>query len=295
MSHVTEPAVAAARSAVVGAAADRGSGLCPLVYRVASRVRETEDVVTVGLEPVGPSASPFRAGQFHMLTAFGIGEVAISVSGTPGTEGPLEHTIRDVGAVSRALARAPVGSVVGLRGPFGTDWGVAGLEGVDVVVVAGGIGLAPLRGAIHQLARRRGSATLTVLVGARTPAQLVFSEDVELWRARGADVRITVDAAAPGWDGAVGVVTGLLPRPLREASRTVALLCGPEVMMRFAAADLVELGVDPARVRVSLERNMQCGAGVCGHCQLGPLLLCRDGPVVSYGHVVAELMGQDER
>ncbi len=272
-----------------------GTSLWPLPYRVAWRRRETADVVTVALEPVGAAAAPYRAGQFHMLTAFGVGEVAISVSGTPGTPGPIEHTIRDVGAVSHALGHAPVGALLGLRGPFGTDWGVDDLADRDVLVIAGGIGLAPLRGAIHQLSQRRGTGSLTVLVGARDPDQLVFTADMEQWRARGATVLCTVDAAAPGWRGEVGIVTTLLTRLALAPERTVALLCGPEVMMRFAAADLVDLGLHPDRIRVSLERNMQCGAGICGHCQLGPLLLCRDGPVLPYGGTVAALLGQQER
>lgn len=284
-----DPAVEPARDAVDGAS------LCPLAYRVSWRRRETADVVTVALEPVSGAAVPYRAGQFHMLTAFGVGEVAISVSGVPGTPGPVEHTIRDVGAVSHALSHAPVGTLVGLRGPFGTDWGVEDLADHDVLVIAGGIGLAPLRGAIHQLSRRRGAGSLTVLVGARGPDQLVFDDDMDQWRERGADVRCTVDAAAPGWHGEVGIVTTLLTRLTLDPARTVALLCGPEVMMRFAAADLVDLGLDAGRIRVSLERNMQCGAGLCGHCQLGPLLLCRDGPVVTYGGTVAALVGQQER
>jgi len=272
-----------------------GTSLYPLAYRVSWRRRETADVVTVALEPVGSAAAAYRAGQFHMLTAFGVGEVAISVSGTPGTPGPVEHTIRDVGAVSHALSHAPEGTVLGLRGPFGTDWGVEDIADRDVLVIAGGIGLAPLRGAIHQLSRRRGTGALTVLVGARGPEQLVFQTDMEQWRERGANVLCTVDAAAPGWRGDVGIVTTLLARLTLDPQRTVALLCGPEVMMRFAAADLVDLGLDPGQIRVSLERNMQCGAGICGHCQLGPLLLCRDGPVVTYGGAVADLLGQQER
>lgn len=282
-----------ARTAERPAAA--GTSLVPLVHRIAWRRRETSDVVTIALEAVGESLAPFRAGQFHMLTAFGVGEVAISVSGTPGAPGPVEHTIRDVGAVSHALSHLPAGGVVGARGPFGTSWGVAGLEEEDVVVIAGGIGLAPLRGAIHQLSKRRGPGRLTVLVGARTPDQLVFADDVRRWRELGADVRLTVDAATPDWGGEVGLVTALLPGASFDPARTVGLLCGPEVMMRFAAADLADLGVDSSCIRVSLERNMQCGAGICGHCQLGPLLLCRDGPVVTYGGTVAALMGQVER
>ena len=191
-------------------------------------------------------------------------------------------------------------SLIGVRGPFGTDWGVDRLSdetGLDVVVVAGGIGLAPLRGAIAELMQRRvrQEIRLFVLVGAREPSQVVFAQDLEQWSAIGAHVGVTVDVAAPGWDGEVGVVTTLLAGAGFDPERTVALVCGPEVMMRFTARALVDLGVDAARIRVSLERNMQCGLGWCGHCQLGPLLLCRDGPVVPYGNVVAEMFTQRER
>ena len=288
--------------------------LVPHVYRVVDRRRETEDVVTLFLEPVEDPGFSFRAGQFNMLTAFGVGEVAISISSAPGVQGPIEHTVRDVGAVTHALCRAAVGTAVGVRGPFGTDWGVEELVDEDAVVVAGGIGLAPLRGAVTHLvdnmarpaaARRPGSRThepgrgrgarVVLLVGARSPDQVVFSEDIERWREAGAEVETTVDLADRSWAGHVGVVTTLVASQQLDPARTTALICGPEVMMRFTARSLLEKGIDPDRIRVSLERNMQCGTGLCGHCQLGPLLLCRDGPVVTFGGVVSHLLSERER
>jgi NAD(P)H-flavin reductase len=233
-----------------------------------------------------------------MLTAFGVGEIAISISSAPGAPGPIEHSVRDVGAVTHALCRTPIGATVGVRGPFGTHWDVDGIEeGADVVMVVGGIGLAPLRGALRDLVDRRhsGGGRVFVLAGMRSPDQILFAEDLEEWRRTGAHVAVTVDVGAPGWQGPVGVVTSLLPDTPFDPTHCAAFACGPEIMMRFAARALVDRGVDPRQIRVSLERNMQCGVGLCGHCQLGPLLVCRDGPVVPYGGVADRLFMERQR
>ncbi len=254
----------------------------PARYRVASRAAETYDTVTLVLEPVDEPIAPHRPGQFAMLYAFGSGEVPISISGGPGGPG-LVYTIRSVGAVTRALCKADRGELIGVRGPYGTDWGVADAAGQDVIVVAGGIGLAPLRPALlAALAARSRYRRVTVLVGTRTPDDLVFAGELDAWRQQGADVRVTVDRAAVGWRGHVGVVTQLIDRVDVDPAATLALVCGPEVMMRLTARSLLARGVGPGSVRISLERNMRCGIAECGHCQLGPLLLCRDGPVISY-------------
>lgn len=266
--------------------------LVPRPYVVVGRVEEAADVVTLSLEPTEGDIPAFRHGQFNMVTSFGRGEIAVSMSNAPGAIGPIEHSIRRVGAVSDALCAAPVGSVVGIRGPFGTSWGVDEVEdGADVVVMAGGIGLAPLRGAVRSLVERQlaGRGRVFVLVGARSPDQILFHDDLRAWALAGVHVGISVDVGAPRWDGVVGVVTALLPGAPFEASGSLALLCGPEIMMRFGGRALVESGVDAERVRVSLERNMQCGVGLCGHCQLGPILVCRDGPIVRYGGVADRL------
>jgi NAD(P)H-flavin reductase len=259
----------------------------PVVFHVARRDQEAPDVVTLGLQPAQGQPFAFAPGQFNMLTAFGVGEVPISISGSPG-QAPLLHTVREVGPVTRALCRAPVGAPIGVRGPFGTDWGIDDFAQSDAVVVAGGIGLAPLRGAVQVLLERlglpAGPRRVVVLVGARTCDQLIFREDLEVWASLGADVATTVDMASEGWKGNVGVVTQLVQGARFDANRAMALVCGPEVMMRFAVQALIERGVLPTsiRLRISLERNMQCGTGLCGHCQLGPYLLCRGGPVVTY-------------
>lgn len=276
--------------------------LTPLVHRVTARRRETDDVVTLWLEPTDEPTGSFRPGQFNMLGAFGVGEIAVSLSGAPGEAGALRHTVRDVGAVSHALCVSEVGDLLGVRGPFGSDWGVT-VDGDgppdsrDTIVVAGGIGLAPLRGAVAELvaARGDGGGRVFVLVGARDPSQLIFDDDLAAWERSGARVLVSVDRATPEWTGRVGLVTSLLADADFDPTSSRALLCGPEIMMRFTARALMDRGVDPSSILVSLERNMQCGLGWCGHCQLGPLLVCRDGPVVPYGGLVSDLMNERER
>jgi len=265
---------------------DRPDPMTPVPFTVGRSTRETADTVTLALDP-GASGFAFSAGQFNMLYAIGIGEIPISISGDPAPGSPLEHTIRNVGAVSAALCALRDGDSVGVRGPFGTDWRVAAAEGSDVVIVAGGIGLAPLRPAIRELlARREAVGRISVLYGARTPADLLFRDELEGWRGRlDVDVEVTVDAATSGWRGNVGVVPRLLARARFEPDGTVAMICGPEVMMRFTVQALLDAGVNPDRILVSLERNMQCAIKLCGHCQLGPFFVCADGPVMPYALV----------
>jgi NAD(P)H-flavin reductase len=263
--------------------------MTPQPHRVVSRVEETHDTVTLELEPLGAEVRP-APGQFAMLYSFGVGEVPISTSG-PLDGGRLVHTVRAVGAVTSALAATEPGTVVGVRGPFGTTWPLASAEGGDLVVVAGGIGLAPLRPVVlHALARRDAYDAVCVLVGARTPAELLFGAELHGWRSRfDVEVDVTVDAAVGDWHGRVGLVTRLLPAAPFDPGRATVFVCGPEVMMRFTARALLERGVAAERIWVSFERNMQCGVGHCGHCQVGPLLVCRDGPVVRYDRVAGLL------
>ena len=263
------------------------SAAVPRPYRVVTRREDTADTVTLELAHDATTLPAFAPGQFAMLTAYGIGEVPISLSGLPepGADRArrLTHTLRAVGAVTRALHAASPGAVLGVRGPFGTTWDVGSAAGQDVVVVAGGIGLAPLRPVVHAvLAERARFGNVVLLVGARTPADLLYPDELLRWGAAGLQVGITVDRPADGWSGHVGVVPALIPLARFDPARTVAFICGPEVMMRFTAQALLDRGMPASRLRVSLERNMRCGVGWCGHCQLGPLLLCRDGPVVGY-------------
>jgi len=296
MTVPREEAGRAPRRAPGGGADGRAArdALTPALYVVSRRRIEADGVVTVVLDPMVGEPAAWLPGQFAMLTAFGVGEVAISMSGVPGDGGGLRHTIRDVGAVTHALCGTPVGSPVGVRGAFGIPWGVEELADTDVVVVAGGIGLAPVRGAIYVLAGRSGGGRLSVAVGARSPEQVIFADDLRAWRESGAEVELTVDAAPPGWRGSVGLVTTALSRLAFDPRRAAALVCGPEIMMRLVARHLVDQGLDPDRIRVSLERNMQCGVGLCGHCQLGPFLLCRDGPVRPFAGV-AGVLAERER
>ncbi|MFF9287107.1 FAD/NAD(P)-binding protein [Streptomyces griseosporeus] len=255
----------------------------PVPYRVTARRRETADTATLYLAPVREALPDFAPGQFAMVHCFGRGEIPLSVSSVQATGG-LAHTVRAVGAVSAGLCAARAGDVVGLRGPYGTAWGLETAHGQDVIVVAGGIGLAPLRPLILQaVAAPEAYGRVSVLVGARTPAELVGREEITRWPT--AFTGVTVDRPGPGWHGEVGLVTALLDRAPFEAARASAFVCGPEPMIRAAARDLTGRGVRPERVRVSLERNMRCATGHCGHCQLGPLLLCRDGPVVGWDTV----------
>ncbi len=263
--------------------------MMPSRYRVASRRSETADTVTIALEPLDDPIADPAPGQFSMLWAFGVGEVPISFSGLPG-DGLLLHTVRAVGTVTSALASSEVGTVIGVRGPFGNGWGVSDAEGGDVVIVAGGLGLAPLRPAVEAvLAARDRYGRAVLLIGARSPEDLLFHDDLARWRSRlDFDVQVTVDSSGADWHGDVGVVTNLIGRVPVEAAKTLALVCGPEVMMRFTTRSLVDRGLDAERIRVSLERNMQCAVGHCGHCQLGPELVCLDGPVFSWSRVAAQ-------
>ncbi|OBH60318.1 FAD/NAD(P)-binding protein [Mycobacterium sp. E2479] len=261
------------------------SAMAPVPYRVRSRVVEGPDSATLTLAPVGETLRTPQPGEFMMLYAFGVGEAAISVSGDPTVvDGSITHTIRAVGAVSRALHDAGPGTVVGVRGPFGTTWGLDEAAGRDLVMVAGGVGLCPLRPAVlGALAQRARYGKVTLVVGARSRADFVFAAQLQEWAEEPQiEVHLIVDAATPGWTGEVGLVTAPLSRLDLNADRTTAFLCGPEPMLRFGAEALLAKGLASQHIRVSLERNMQCGVGWCGHCQLGPLLLCRDGPVVGY-------------
>jgi NAD(P)H-flavin reductase len=260
--------------------------MVPLPFAIASKRQETADTWTLELLREGEEQMPFAPGQFTMISAFGAGEVPISISGDPDGAGPLVHTVRDVGLATAAICRAGPGEVLEVRGPFGRPWPVAELEGADVVVIAGGIGLAPLRPAILALlARRERYGRLLLLYGGRSPEQLLYTDELEAWKARGLDVAVSVDSAGPEWLGHVGVVPRLVARAGFDAERAQALVCGPEVMMRFTVAALGQAGVPAERVYASMERNMQCGIAHCGHCQLGPTLVCRDGPVYRWSEL----------
>lgn len=253
--------------------------MVPLMYRVVSRRQDLVDTVTLTLEPVNQNIETPSMGQFNMLWAFGIGEAPISLAGTD--DGLLIHTIRGLGSVTNALIAMSPGDQVGVRGPYGTGWDLAGAAGRDVLVVAGGLGLAPVRPIVTELfADRATYGRAALLMGARSPETLLYREELETWRARlDIEVEVTVDSAEATWRGDVGVVTTLIDRAPVDLANTRAFVCGPEVMMRFCARALEERGVPVAEIFVSLERNMHCAVGHCGHCQLGSEFVCKDGPV----------------
>ena len=245
-------------------------------------VKETYDTFTLEMvRQRGTRDFPFKPGQFNMLYVFGAGEVPISISGDPTSTRTLTHTTREVGAVTGVMRRLKSGDTIGVRGPYGTTWPVEVAEGNDVVVVAGGIGLAPLRPAIyHLLANRQNYGKVVLLYGARTPEDILYRRDLERWRSRfDLETHLTVDRATGPWHGNVGVVTTLIGRAPFDPENTVAMVCGPEIMMRFTILELERRGLVEQNIYLSMERNMKCGVGLCGHCQLGPRFICKDGPV----------------
>ena len=261
------------------AALPEAGPMVPRPFRVERRVRETYDTWTLSLAPVQGAQLEIGPGQFTMLYAFGVGEVPISVSGAP-----LVQTIRGVGSVTRALCASRPGTVVGVRGPFGTSWPVEQAKGSDLLIVAGGVGLPPVRPALyHALAHRENYGRVILLYGARTPDDIVFRNEIERWRSRmDLEVDVTVDAAADGWRGKVGVVTTLIPRAGIDPDSTAAFVDGPDIMMRFSARALIDGALTAERIWISMERSMKCGVALCGHCQFGPSLICRDGAVYPY-------------
>jgi NAD(P)H-flavin reductase len=265
--------------------------MLPLPYRVVERRQETRDTVTLALTSAGatPTAS-FLPGQFSMLYLFGVGEVPISISGDPRRVDRIVHTTRAVGAVSRAICALQPGDMVGFRGPFGSPWPMETSAGRDLVFVAGGIGLAPLRPAIyHAVHNRERYGRVHILVGARKPGELLFTDEYDHWRELGANVQVTVDAADEHWTGNVGVVPRLIPSLDLRTRRQVAMVCGPEIMMRFTAHALRDAGVADSDIHLTMERNMKCAIGLCGHCQYGADFICEDGPVFPLSRISGRL------
>lgn len=262
--------------------------LLPVPYRVLRNKQDTHDVFTLDVACVEGGNFPFfLPGQFNMLYIFGKGDAAISISSDPTKEQPLRHTIRRAGVVTRALEQVKPGGVIGIRGPFGVPWPVKEAEGQDVLLVAGGIGLAPLRPAIYTLLANRGKyGKITLFYGARTPEDLLYVAELEQWRSRfDLQVCVSVDTAKRNWMGDVGVVTKLLSKASFEPLNAVALICGPEIMMRFTVQELKKNEIKSDKIFLSMERNMKCAVGFCGHCQYGPHFICKDGPVFRYDQV----------
>ena len=263
------------------------SPMLPQPFRVVGRQEEIPGCVALTLESVNGAAVHFSPGQFYMVYVFGQGEVPISVSGDPACLNQLTFTVMSVGSVTRALCSVEPGECLGLRGPFGSAWPVDKLKGKDVVIMAGGLGLAPLRPALYQLLRNHSDyETLRLLYGTRQPQSILFHQQLVQWKAHAPiEVEITVDTAGQDWLGKVGVVTDLLKRQHIDPNKSVILICGPEVMMRFSAYALLDLGVPSNHLYLSMERNMKCAVKLCGRCQFGPYFICNDEPIFSFDRV----------
>jgi NAD(P)H-flavin reductase len=266
--------------------------------RIQQIIPETTGVATYDLvfdDPALAEGYTFRPGQFNMLYLPGVGEIAISICGDPADRSKVPHTVRLAGNVTTALAELPAGASIGVRGPFGSSWPVEACEGKDVILIAGGIGLPPLRPVIYSLlANRAKYGRIWLLYGARTPEGLLYPREHETWRQQGLDVQTIVDRSDGVWTGNVGVVTVLLDRlPLDRPSETLLLTCGPEIMMWYSIQTALGRGLRQEAVYLSLERNMNCAIGLCGHCQYGPEFLCKDGPVFRYDRVAPILKVDD--
>lgn len=278
------------------ATAPTTDAMLPQTYLVRQVVKETSDISTLTLgRSDGASGSGFQPGQFSMLWIFGVGEVPISMSGDPAQHDRLVYTVRSVGQVSQMLVSRAAGEAVGIRGPFGTSWPIENLQGRDIVLIAGGIGLAPLRPVVYEVLNNREKyGRLVVLYGARSPKELLYGKELAAWaRRRNTRILVTVDYGSLSWRGHVGVVTKLFKYAQLEPAHSVALTCGPEIMMRFVARDLQAQGFRQEDIYLSMERNMRCAVGFCGHCQYGPHFICKDGPIFPYSRV-GPLLGKYE-
>jgi len=263
--------------------------LLPQSHVVEHVEKETPDTFSLVVHPQGHSTdgTGFLPGQFSMVSVHGVGALPISISGDPAEPKCLVYTVRSVGKATHALVSRKVGEELGVRGPFGRGWPLEAARGKDIVVVAGGIGLAPLRPLIYEVLQHRALyGRLVVLYGARSPREVLYPGELKAW-ARQPETQFltTVDYGGLNWHGHVGVVTTLLKYARLQPSRSVAMICGPEIMMRFVTRDLEAQGMKREDIYVSMERNMKCGIGFCGHCQYGPHFICKDGPVFCYDQI----------
>lgn len=259
--------------------------ILPTSYQIASVEKETKDVFTLTLAPLEGTISSFMPGQFNMVYVFGFGEIALSISSDPKNTKELSHTIRAIGPVTMALQKLKIRDILGVRGPFGKPWPEPP-KGDDVLVIAGGLGLAPLSPLLHTLAKdRKDYGKITLLYGARAPDDLFFQRQREAWNQLGIEIVVSVDKADTKWKGHVGVIPSLIANNLYSPYNTSVYLCGPEVMMQFSLHELNRYAIRSEKIFLSMERNMQCATGFCGHCQYGPYFLCKDGPVFCYENI----------
>ena len=263
---------------------------------IVEKIREAEDIHTYRLRLNDEDARRtfrFATGQFNMVYLFGIGEVAISIVSDPDEQEFLGHTIRAVGRVTSAIARLQAGEILGVRGPFGQGWPLEESRGRDLVFVTGGLGCAPVVGAIEYIFRRREQyGSVKILHGVKTPEDLLFRERFDSWRKQ-PETEVLLASGQPGksWRDHVGVVTELFELVSINPTNTIVLMCGPEIMMRLGVPILMTRGIPATAIFLSLERHMECGVGLCGHCQMGPYFLCKDGPVMRYDRV-AQWLGR---
>lgn len=254
---------------------------------VATRMMtETEKYFRVVLDHGGPLGH--KPGQFVEVSIFGIGEAPISICSSPTQEDSFEMCVRNVGSVTNAMHKLDAGDEIGLRGPYGNGFDMEAMKGADVLFVAGGLGLAPARGVIkYVLDKRHDFNDVTILYGAKNPSELLFKDDLEEWQARpDCDFHVTVDRADESWEGNTGVITTLFPKVAKlDARSAYAIIIGPPVMYKYAILEALSAGVGETRILCSLERRMKCGVGKCGHCQIGNVYVCKDGPVFSYSQI----------
>lgn len=279
------------------AAVHNERSLAPYWAEIIEIVPETEGVGTYWLQfkdPLLQENYRFLPGQFNMVYVPGYGEAAISISSDPGDRSRIGHTIRFVGNVTHAISRLKVGDTIGIRGPFGAPWPMDEMNGRDIIIASGGIGLAPLRPTIYHILRHREDfGKVRLIYGARTPNDLLFPAEYDGWQEQGIDVVTTVDRGNETWTGSVGVVPMLFYRFRIDPARSAVLTCGPEIMIRFVVFEGLARRIPAERIYVSLERNMKCGQGSCGHCQLGPYFICKDGPVFRFDQLEAYFNVED--
>ncbi len=259
----------------------------PRPFKVVKIWDELSDTFSMTLKPEDGGPVMFAPGQFNMMYVFGVGEIPISVSGDPLNNTILTHTTRAVGKVSTALGAMKAGETIGIRGPFGSVWPLDTAEEKDLIFVSGGVGLAPLRPAIYEaLANRKNFKNIAILYGARTAEDILYGEELLHWKSQfDLDVQVTVDRATGDWQGRVGFVTDLVSSGGFNPDNGVAMICGPEIMMKNVISTLYNRGMPYDNIYLSMERNMKCGVGFCGHCQWGATFVCRDGPVYRYDQV----------
>lgn len=266
----------------------------PREAEVIERIDESASVFTLRLRFTDPEVRRgyrYAAGQFNMLYRFGLGEVPISIVSDPDHDDLLDHTIRRVGRVTGGLATLQAGDRIGLRGPYGRGWPLAELRGRDVIIVTGGLGCAPSVSVVHYILNRRPEfGRLTIIQGVKHHSDLLWRERYAAWsRLADTEVLLSADVGGPLWPWHVGPVMALFDRLTLTPGRTAVLMCGPEGMMRAGAAAMVARGQPRSDIWLSMERNMQCAVRQCGHCQLGPQFVCRDGPVFRYDEIESML------